>query len=319
MAKSPARKSAARTAPATDAYQDVTDAIIAALEAGVKPWAKPWQSGAVAQFPLRSCGTQYRGINVLVLWMTAQAKGYSSPFWMTFKQALTFEGACVRKGEKGSKVFYSGTREITGEDANGNEESRLAHFLKSYTVFNVEQIDGLPARFYPAPVAPTEREKAQRIDHAEAFFTAIPSIVNHGGNQAYYRPSTDQIQMPEIEAFEDAERYYSTLAHEHIHWTKHETRLDRDLGKKVWGDAGYAAEELVAELGAAYSCATLGFSPSHIEDHAAYIESWLQVLKSDKRAIFTAASHAQRAADFIAAFSGANIADEEGDDEQCAA
>lgn len=277
MAKPAARNFKARTAPATDAYQDVTDAIISALEAGTKPWEKPWQAGGVAQYPLRACGVPYRGINVLVLWMTAQTKGYSSPYWMTFKQALAFEGACVRKGEKGSKVFYSGAREITQEDANGDEETRLARFLKSYVVFNVEQIDGLPAQFYPAPIVASERQKAERIEHAEAFFEAIPSTVNHGGDRAYYRMDTDHIQMPQIDAFEDAERYYSTLAHEHIHWTRHKTRLDRDFGRKRWGDEGYAAEELVAELGAAFTGATLGFRPDHIEDHASYIESWIRL------------------------------------------
>jgi len=318
MAKPAARKSAARTAPATDAYQDVTDAIVAALEAGTKPWEKPWQSGGVAQYPLRSCGTPYRGINVLVLWMTAQTKGYSSPYWMTFKQAIAIKGACVRKGEKGSKVFYSGSTAITEENSSGDEETRIARFLKSYTVFNVEQIDGLPAHYYPQPVAPTERQKAERIEHAEAFFAAIPSTVNHGGNRAFYRLDTDQIQMPQIEDFTDAERYYSTLAHEHGHWTRHKTRLDRDFGRKRWGDAGYAAEELVAELSAAFTCATLGFRPDHIEDHAAYIGSWLEVLKNDKRAIFTAASHAQRAADYLAAYSGATIAAEDEDEQRAA-
>ena len=306
------------TAPATDAYQDVTNAIVAALEAGVKPWEKPWQTGEVGQYPLRSCGTPYRGINILVLWMTSQAKGYASPYWMTFKQALAFDGACVRKGEKGAKVFYSGARLIADEDASGNGETKVARFLKSYTVFNVEQIDGLPAAFYPSPSAPTEREKAQRIEHAEAFFAAIPSTIKHGGSQAYYRGDTDHIQMPQLEAFEDAERYYSTLGHEHIHWTKHATRLDRDFGRKRWGDEGYAAEELVAELGAAFTCATLGFRPDHIESHAAYIENWLQVLKNDKRAIFTAASYAQRAADLLASYSGALIADEIEDEREAA-
>lgn len=308
----------ASTVPATDAYQDVTNAIIAALETGVKPWEKPWQSGGVVQFPLRSCGTRYRGINVLLLWMTAQAKGYASPYWMTFKQALTFEGACVRKGEKGSKVFYSGAREITTEDANGDEETVMARFMKSYTVFNVAQIDGLPVNFFPAPVVLTEREKAERIDHAEAFFAAIPATVRHGGPSAYYQPSSDHIQMPAINDFEDAERYYSTLAHEHTHWTKHPTRLDRDFGRKRWGDEGYAAEELVAELGAAYTCASLGFRPDHIEDHAAYIESWLKVLKNDKRAIFTAASYAQRAVDYLAAYSGELIGEDDKEERRAA-
>jgi antirestriction protein ArdC len=186
----------------------------------------------------------------------------------------------------------------TATDAKTGEESEHAiPFLKSYNVFNVEQIDGLSEHYYARPAPRTET--VQRIERAEGFFAATGATVRHGGNRAYYSISTDHVQMPPIESFRDAESYYATLAHEESHWTKHPTRLDRDFGRKRYGDEGYAMEELVAELGSAFLAADLDLTPKVREDHAAYIGSWIKVLKDDKRAIFSAASHAQRAADFL--------------------
>lgn len=164
-----------------------------------------------------------------------------------------------------------------------------------YTVFNVEQIDGLPDNFYakaepPKPVA--------RIDHAETSFAATGATIKHGGNKAFYAPSLDFVQMPPRESFVDAESYCATLVHELTHWTSHPTRLARELGKR-FGDQAYAAEELIAEMGSAFLCADLGITPETRDDHAAYLARWLQVLKADSRAIFTAASQAQRAADYL--------------------
>lgn len=169
--------------------------------------------------------------------------------------------------------------------------------MKGYSVFNVEQIEGLPEHFYakPDPVI----DSAQRIDHAEMFFAATGADIRHGGTSAHYSGGTDHVQMPVFESFHSPESYYATLAHELTHWTKHPKRLDRSFGRKKWGDEGYAREELVAELGAAFLCADLALTPEPGEDHAAYIQSWLKVLKNDKRAIFSAAAHAQRAADFL--------------------
>ena len=170
-------------------------------------------------------------------------------------------------------------------------------FLKSYTVFNVEQIEGLPAHFHA--VAEPRLDPVQRIERAESFFAATHADIRHGGNMAYYNIGSDFVQMPPFEAFRDAESYYAALAHECTHWTRHKSRLDRDLGRKKWGDAGYAMEELVAELGSAFLCADLDLTPEVREDHAAYIANWLEVLKNDKRAIFSAAAHAQKAADYL--------------------
>ena len=143
----------------------------------------------------------------------------------------------------------------------------------------------------------------ERIAHAETFFKAIAADVRHGGNQAYYAPATDHVQMPAFQAFTDNVSYYSTLAHEHTHWTAKESRCDRQLGKR-FGDHAYAAEELIAELGAAFTCAHLGLSTEPREDHAQYLASWLKVLKADSRAIFTAASKAQQACDWLIARAG---------------
>jgi antirestriction protein ArdC len=169
--------------------------------------------------------------------------------------------------------------------------------MKGYTVFNCEQIDGLPPHFTaaPAPALPA----FERIAAAEQFVANTRADIRHGGNRAYYAIDADRVQLPPFESFRDAESYYATLLHELTHYTRHPTRLAREFGRKRWGDAGYAAEELVAELGAAFLCADLGVTPEPRADHASYLASWLEVLKNDKRAIFTAASHAQRAADYL--------------------
>ena len=284
----------------TDVYQKITDQIVSELEKGVRPWLKPWNAehaaGRITR-PLRGNGIPYRGINNLMLWSAAMEKGFAAPIWMTFKQALEYD-AHVRKGEQGSLVVYADKIIRAETDADTGEESeRAIPFMKGYTVFNVEQIDGLPERFYAK--AEPRGEIVQRIERAEQFFAATGAAVRHGGNRAYYSISTDHVQMPPIEAFRDAESYYATRAHETTHWTRHPSRLDRDFGRKRFGDEGYAIEELVAELGSAFLSADLDLTPEVRDDHAAYIASWIKVLKDDKRAIFSAASHAQRAADFL--------------------
>lgn len=284
----------------TDVYERITNQIVAELEQGVRPWLKPWNAehaaGRITR-PLRSNGVPYRGINVLMLWAQSVAKGFAAPIWMTFKQALELN-AHVRKGEKGSLVVFASSINRAETDADtGEETGRTIHFMKGYTVFNVEQIEGLPAQYY-AKAAP-QLDTVQRVVTAESFFAATGADIRHGGNRAFYTSAHDRIQMPPFEAFKDAVAYYATLAHETTHWTMHPTRLDRSCDRKRFGDEGYAMEELVAELGAAFLSADLGLTPELRDDHAAYLASWIKVLKDDKRAIFTAASHAQRAADFL--------------------
>lgn len=195
-------------------------------------------------------------------------------------------------------VFANAIKRTETNEETGEDEEREIPFLKGYTVFNVEQIEGLPAPYHAQAIPPI-LSPAERNARMEAFFTATHADIRHGGNRAFYTIGADFIQMPPFEFFKDPGSYYATLAHESCHWTRHPSRLDRDLGRKKWGDAGYAMEELVAEIGSAFVCAELGLTPEVREDHAAYIENWLPVLKGDQRAIFTAASHAQKAADYL--------------------
>ena len=283
----------------TDIYERVTNKIIADLEQGELTWLKPWSAGNMQgkiTKPLRHNGVPYSGINILMLWGASIEAGYLSPYWMTFKQAKEL-GAHVKKGERGNLVVYANTITKTEEQDDGSEEERKIPYLKGYSVFNVEQIEGLPEHCYTKPKAIID--PTRRIQHAESFFASTGADIRHGGNSAHYSGGSDHVQMPFFEAFRSPQAYCATLAHELTHWTKHPKRLDREFGRKRWGDEGYAREELVAELGAAFLCADLELAPEPRADHAAYIQSWLKVLQNDKRAIFSAAAHAQRAADFL--------------------
>jgi antirestriction protein ArdC len=279
-----------------DVYARITDQIISQLEAGVRPWTRPWTTKAATSRPLRHDGTPYSGINIVLLWAEAADRGYARSTWMTFRQALAL-GAHVRKGERGATVVYANQIVRTDTDEAGEEAERRIPFLKAYTVFNVEQIEGLPAE-YDAPVDDPVNPD-ERIARADAFFANVRADLRHGGGSAYYAPGPDYVQMPDFASFRSADDYYATLAHEMTHWTRHPSRLDRDFGRQRHGDAGYAREELVAELGAAFLCADLELALEPREDHAAYIASWLQVLRNDKRFIVSAAAHAQRAVSWL--------------------
>ncbi len=283
-----------------DIHTRVTSRIIADLEKGDLTWLKPWNADHLAARitrPLRCNGEPYQGVNIILLWAAAVEHGFVSNHWMTFRQAREL-GGHVRKGERGEMVVYADTMIRSEIDPDSGEEvERAIPFMKAYTVFNVEQIDGLPEHFHvqPEPVNP----EIERDDALEAFFGATGADIRHGGVQAYYALQSDHVQMPPFECFRDSESYYATLAHEMTHWTRHPSRLNRNFGRKRFGDEGYAREELVAEIGAAFLCAELGITPEIREDHAAYIDSWLTVLKHDKRAIFSAAAHAQRAVNYL--------------------
>jgi antirestriction protein ArdC len=289
-----------QTSNRCDIYTRITDKIVADLEQGVRPWFRPWSvdhaEGRITR-PLRYNGIRYNGINVIMLWSTAIIKGYTCPHWLTFKQARDL-GGNVRRGETGELVVYADRIKRTEIDARGEECEREIPFLKGYTVFNAEQCEGLPAQYMAKPEMPT-LTPMQRLEEVDRFFAATGADIRHGGTRAYYAEGSDFVQMPPFETFRDAESYAATLAHELTHWTKHDRRLARDMGRVKWGDEGYAREELVAELGSAFLCADLGITPETREDHAAYIAPWLKVLKDDKRFIFSAASHAQRAADYL--------------------
>ena len=295
------------TTTRTDVYTRVTSHIVEELERGVRPWLKPWNAenaaGRITR-PLRHSGQPYNGVNVLMLWASAEMAGYSCPFWLTFQQAKEL-GGHVKKGEHGSPVVYASTFKKKEQTEDGRETEAEIPFLKEYTVFNAEQCDGLPKHYYT--LADPPKEKIERIERAEHFFANTHADIRNGGNRAYYAFEADYIQMPSLEAFRDAESHASTLAHELTHWTRHSTRLNREFGRKRWGDEGYAMEELVAELGSAFLCADLHITPEVRDDHAAYIANWLKVLKDDKRAIFSAASHASKAVEYLHGFQPAPV------------
>jgi antirestriction protein ArdC len=286
--------------PTKDVYSRITEKIIADLEVGVRPWEKPWNTEHAAgriNKPLRHNGEPYTGINVLMLWSAACDQGFAAPIWMTYRQATEYGGQ-VRKGERGELVVYANKLIREDEDPEtGEEKKRSISFMKGYTVFNVEQIDSLPEKYYE--LAEPVLDPVSRISEAEMFFASTGATINYGGNRAFYAIGPDRIQMPPFECFRDAEAFYSVLCHEATHWTRHSTRLDRSFGRKRFGDEGYAQEELVAELGACFLCADLGIALEPRDDHSSYIENWLKVVKNDSRAIFTAAAHAQRAAEYL--------------------
>lgn len=282
-------------------FDRVTKKIIADLEQGVRPWQKPWSGSNAAPRivrPLRHTGEPYNGMNILLLWDATINGGFQNPTWMTFKQAEDY-GAHVRKGEKASLVVYADKMVKTETDTKtGEDMERVIPFMKGYGVFNVEQIEGLPENFL-LPSPPIEASGVSHLEKAKDFIRQTGAVIRNGGDRAFYSEKSDHVQMPVIDAFTDSESYYGTLTHELTHWTKHESRLNRDFGRKTWGDEGYAKEELVAEIGAAFLCAELGITPEVREDHAAYIDFWLKELRNDKKLIFTAAAHASRAVDFM--------------------
>jgi antirestriction protein ArdC len=300
--KKPKKPSGQSDAARPDVYTRITDIMVAQMEQGVRPWVQPWSATRLAanvSRPLRFNGEPYSGINVLLLWSEAASRGFAASTWMTFRQALEL-GGNVRKGETGSMVVFTNRIKKTETDANGNDVEQEIPFLKAYTVFNIEQIEGLPDRFGAPPETPAFTP-VERLEHADAFFRATGAVIRHGGNAAFYAPGQDLIQMPPIEAFRDVESYYATLAHEEIHWAGASHRLNRDLSKYGKDRTERAREELIAELGSCFLCADLRIVPE-LEprpDHASYLKSWLSVLANDKRAIFQAAAHAQRAVSFL--------------------
>jgi antirestriction protein ArdC len=290
-----------------DIHQHITDQIVAAIERGAGEFRLPWhRAGGNIMRPVNVASKKaYRGVNILALWATAEEKGYTSGTWGTYRQWAEI-GAQVRKGEKAAFIVFYKELEFASEAEEGDAETNTRLFARATPVFAAEQVDGYQAPAIDAPPATS----ITPIDQAEAFVAATGAAISHGGSRAFYRPSTDSIQLPPREAFigtatsSPAESFYSTLCHELTHWTSAASRCNRQLGKR-FGDQAYAMEELVAELGAAFLCADLGICDVPREDHAQYLATWLSVLKADKKAIFTAASKASEAAGFLAAFQGA--------------
>ena len=276
--------------------EEITNRILEDMEKGVMPWEKPWKQGKGLPLPVNaSTQKRYRGINVFVLWAEQDKRGFSSPAWVTFNQAKALKGT-VRKGEKGTDVvFYkklSKTKSLNLEDEVMLEEQSF-WVLRTYTVFNLDQVDGLDhLKPHPETIEPF-----QAIEEAEGILVDSGAEIHHAPvDRAFYERLKDFITLPVKESFESREAYYGTALHELTHWTGHPTRLNREFGKR-YGDQAYAFEELVAEMGAAFLCVSCGIP--YATRHSNYIGDWIQVLKDHKRAIFTAAAKAQAAMDFI--------------------
>lgn len=277
----------------SDLYAEVSARIVAELEAGAAPWIKPWSATPGANTPCNAVTNRpYSGCNVILLWM-AQTAGCRAPRYLTFKQALEL-GGHVRKGEHGFKVYFVKQLEIR-ENADDRAPTRLVPMMREYTVFNVDQCDGLPETVMAGKPMRVRNPNA-RDELADEFLGSTGADMREGHGEAFYVPSRDFISMPAFAAFKGADNFYNVAFHELTHWTAHMSRLDRDL-KNRFGSKNYAAEELIAELGAAFLCAEFGFDGDL--RHAGYIGHWIELLKADKRALFTACSQASKAADYL--------------------
>ena len=287
-------------------YETITAKIIDSLETGVVPWARPWQATQYGSYRNAATDRPYRGLNVLLLNMVAIIKGFVDPRWLTFRNAEKL-GGHVKKGEKGVGIifwkFVPANKDGADDVQPGDDDNeKVVPLVRVYTVFNVEQCEGLKIDELYEQEAPDSS-----FPDAEKILT-LPNI-KHGGNEAYYSQARDFIAMPNREHFESPEFYFSTALHEVVHWTGHPSRLHRKFGKR-FGDNDYAFEELVAEIGSAFIGAGSGI-PFEEMRHPEYINSWLQILKKDNRAIFTAAAKAQNAADFVLEKAGLSFSEDD--------
>ena len=278
-----------------DYRAEVTEDIIKMLEAGTAPWQRPWKAGEAGRMPWNpTTGKVYRGGNVLALMIAGMRKGYSDSRWCTYKQA-TEKGWQVRKGEKATQIEFwetGRTKDDEGESDADKPRSRMIH--RVFSVFNAEQIDGIP------PLAVKPREQWEVCEAGERIMKDSGADIKYGGDRAYYNRGGDYIRLPDRDQFPDAPSFYGTSLHELGHWTGHPSRLDRATLNESYrfGDQNYALEELVSEINSLYVAAETGI-PHNPEQHAAYVASWIKALKEDKNAIFKAASAASAAADFL--------------------
>lgn len=280
----------------TDIYKTITEKIIACMEKGTLPWRQPWTCSTDVMRPVRANHQAYSGVNILILWIAAHEKGYTSGHWLTIKQANKLN-AKIRKGEKATQIVYADKFEKEVLTENGEKEIKSIPYLKTYNVFNADQIEGLPTAYY---VYDTHKilNPDTKDETLEKFFASTGAEIVKGSFAGYHLID-DKIIMPPFEDFIDAPSYYATLGHEFVHFTRHKDRCNRDFGPYKFGNESYAKEELVAEIGSCFLGADLGFEPEFREDHAAYIQNWLDVLKNDKKFIFNAAAHAQKAVEFL--------------------
>ena len=283
----------------TNLYSEITDKIIAELEAGRVPWVQPWGTAAAKAplgLPKNACtDRQYSGVNVLLLWGAVIERGFSGQSWLTFRQALSL-GGNVRKGERGTTVVYADRFVPEDEKRRAREtgeDAQVIPFLKRFTVFNTDQCENLPEDVATAaPPVPTGLIEPR----VEALIAATGIDFRIGGNRAFYVPKHDYVQVPPPQAYFEPINWHRTALHELGHATGHASRLGRDFSGS-FGSKKYAFEELIAEINAAFCCASLGIAPT--VRHADYIGSWLKVLREDNRAIVRAASQAGKAADWL--------------------
>lgn len=285
-----------------DVYTIVTDRILALLESGTIPWQRPWGSSAGNAAPANFISRKaYAGINAVLL----GCAGFGCPYWLTFKQAKELGGS-VRKGERGTPVVFWKFLDKTGADgkpvigANGKPEQ--IGFLRYFTVFNLQQVDGIAWEMPETVANPfASNEACERI----VASMPVAPVIRHGGDRAFYSPSLDFVQLPERSAFKTPAHYYSTAFHELVHSTGHESRLNRKgvsnriQAEHKFGSADYSREELVAEMGAAFLCGVAGIINESVQESASYIENWIKALKGDSKLVVIAAGQAQKAADFI--------------------
>ncbi|WP_178306585.1 ArdC family protein [Vibrio algicola] len=270
-----------------DFHQEITNQIIEALEAGVKPWVCPWNTTRSTSLPYNgSTGKPYSGMNIMLLWTASSKRRFSSPTWFTFKQATALGGK-VRKGEKGTRIFFYSKVEKKDEQTG---EEKTYPVIKTYIVFNADQVDSISSE----SVLHHSREACDMP--FDQFLKSTGADIVENGIKAFYRSSTDQIVLPFRDRFTNFVDFEATALHELTHWTGHKSRCDRKLGN-VFGSKDYAQEELVAELGSAFLMAELGISGE--VQHESYIANWLTALKNDKRYIFKAASMANKAYSYI--------------------
>lgn len=276
-------------------FERITNQFADAIETGAPDYIMPWnRAGKVLDCPTNAfTGRAYRGLNILTLRMDGESAGSETGKWATYRQ-WSQNGAQVRKGEREAPVFFWQKKEVADISSDeGDDRRRLGFFARAFTVFNADQIEGyMPER---VPLLSDD----DRYARAEDFVRHVRATIQHGGDRAYYSSGCDSVQMPNFSQFKTSTSYYATLAHELTHWTGAKHRLDRNLSNR-FGSADYAMEELIAELGAAFTCARLGLDTEPRRAHAPYVGSWLQVLLGDSMAIFTTASKVQEAADYFA-------------------
>jgi antirestriction protein ArdC len=281
-------------------FADLMTDIVARIEAGTPPWRQPWVNSADPTLPLRSNGEPFTGSNAWLLAFAGAVRGYSSPYWFTFKQALEI-GAPVRKGAKAAPAILYKQR-VIGEDASDGPESesetKIARYMKTYAVFNAVDLTDCPEIYLAAPKVDAEVRAAAR----NAILDAVPAKIELGGSRAFYSPQGDFIRLPPPEAFETTDHFLGTKAHELGHWAGAAHRLNREFGKR-FGDEAYSFEELVVEIAAAGLGLQIGLRPQLLDEHAAYLAHWAKILKARPNALMEASGHAQRVVDYLLAFS----------------